>query len=164
MPKYKNFTPTLVEGFLEKMFGKIATAAGQKVAKEMGKKDPKFGSKMSRVADLKKENQELEKQASIKEGIFEADNRRTRALKESLEIQEKILRNERLIKKLQNLDDLEKKRNLEKELQNFQKSGLTALKKRFDLSSLEKKVNDYDQKENNVNKFVINLLCLKHGL
>ena len=97
---------------------------------------------MSRIADLKKENQELEKQASIKEGIFEADNRRTRALKESLEIQEKILRNERLIKKLQNLDDLEKKRNLEKELQNFQKSGLTALKKRFDLSSLEKKVND----------------------
>ena len=97
---------------------------------------------MSRIADLKKENQELEKQASIKEWIFEADNRRTRALKESLEIQEKILRNERLIKKLQNLDDLEKKRNLEKELQNFQKSGLTALKKRFDLSSLEKKVND----------------------
>ena len=43
---------------------------------------------MSRIADLKKENQELEKQASIKEGIFEADNRRTRALKESLEIQE----------------------------------------------------------------------------
>jgi hypothetical protein len=55
MPKYKNFTPTLVEGFLEKMFGKIASAAGQKVAKEMGKKDPKFGSKMSRVADLIKD-------------------------------------------------------------------------------------------------------------
>jgi len=97
---------------------------------------------MSRIADIKKENQELEKQASIKEGIFEADNRRTRALKESLEIQDKILRNERIIKKLRNLDDLEKRKNLEKELKKFSENGLTALKKRFNLSSLEKKVND----------------------
>ena len=40
MPKYKNLTPQLIEGFLEKMFGAIATSAGKKVAKDMASKAP----------------------------------------------------------------------------------------------------------------------------
>ena len=40
----------------------------------------------ARIDALRKENQLLEDQASIQEGIFEADNRRTRALNESLKI------------------------------------------------------------------------------
>ena len=41
MAKYKKLTPELIEGFLDKMFGKLATQAGKDVAREMGKKDKK---------------------------------------------------------------------------------------------------------------------------
>jgi hypothetical protein len=52
MPKYKNNTPQIVEGFLEKMFGAIATSTGKKVAAKMAKKDPEVGKLLSRAADL----------------------------------------------------------------------------------------------------------------
>tara|TARA_R110002110_G_scaffold83238_1_gene216132 strand:- start:155 stop:403 length:249 start_codon:yes stop_codon:yes gene_type:complete len=52
MPKYKNFTPKLVEGFFDKMFGRIITKAGQDVVKDMTRKDPKIGKKLSRVAAM----------------------------------------------------------------------------------------------------------------
>lgn len=52
MPKYKNLTPQLIEGFLEKMFGAIATKTGKKVAKDMAKKDPEVGKLLSRASDL----------------------------------------------------------------------------------------------------------------
>ena len=52
MPKYKNLTPQLIEGFLEKMFGAIATSACKKVAKDMAKKDPEVGKLLSRASDL----------------------------------------------------------------------------------------------------------------
>ena len=42
MSKYKNNTPQIVEGFLEKMFGAMATRVGQKVAKDIAKKDPEI--------------------------------------------------------------------------------------------------------------------------
>ena len=55
MAKYKKLTPKLIEGFLDKMFGRIATRAGKDIAKEMGKKDPKVGKKLARVAKLVKD-------------------------------------------------------------------------------------------------------------
>jgi|TARA_B110000211_G_scaffold36995_1_gene37222 hypothetical protein len=55
MANYKNLKPEIVEGFLEKMFGKIITKAGQDVANDMAKKDPTFGKKMNRVATLVKD-------------------------------------------------------------------------------------------------------------
>ena len=55
MAKYKKLTPELIEGFLDKMFGRIATQAGKQVAKDMGKRDPKVGKKMARVAKLVKD-------------------------------------------------------------------------------------------------------------
>jgi len=55
MPKYKNLTPKLIEGFFDKMFGRIITKAGQDVIKDMTRKDPKIGKKLSRVANLVKD-------------------------------------------------------------------------------------------------------------
>ena len=55
MPKYKNLTPKLIEGFLDKMFGRIATRAGQDVAKDMARKDPTIGKKLARAAALVKD-------------------------------------------------------------------------------------------------------------
>ena len=54
MAKYKNLTPKLIEGFLDKMFGKIATATGQQVAIDMAKKDPKVGKLLKVAADMVK--------------------------------------------------------------------------------------------------------------
>lgn len=55
MAKYKNFTSELIEGFLDKMFGKIITKAGQQVTKDMTKADPSFGKKLLRVRALIKD-------------------------------------------------------------------------------------------------------------
>ena len=55
MAKYKNLTPKLIEGFIDKMFGRIATRAGQDVAKDMAKKDPTVGKKLARAAALVKD-------------------------------------------------------------------------------------------------------------
>tara|TARA_R100000030_G_C3200160_1_gene110675 strand:- start:400 stop:645 length:246 start_codon:yes stop_codon:yes gene_type:complete len=55
MANRKNFTPKLVEGFLDKMFGKIITRTGDKVVKDMSKKDPSLGKKLTRVKNLVKD-------------------------------------------------------------------------------------------------------------
>ena len=55
MAKYKNLTPKLIEGFIDKMFGRIATRAGQDVAKDMARKDPTVGKKLARAAALVKD-------------------------------------------------------------------------------------------------------------
>jgi len=52
MAKYKKLTPELIEGFLDKMFGKLATQAGKDVAREMGKKDKKAGDLLGRAWKL----------------------------------------------------------------------------------------------------------------
>ena len=52
MAKYKKLTPELIEGFLDKMFGRIATQAGKQVAKDMGKKDPNAGELLNRAWKL----------------------------------------------------------------------------------------------------------------
>jgi hypothetical protein len=55
MPKYKNNTPQIVEGFLEKMFGALATNTGKKVAAKMSKKDPEMGKLLNRAQGLMKQ-------------------------------------------------------------------------------------------------------------
>ena len=43
MARYKNNTPQIVEGFLDKMFGAFVKKRGQQIAKDMGRKDPEMG-------------------------------------------------------------------------------------------------------------------------
>ncbi len=57
MATYKKLTPELIEGFLDRMFGRIATRAGQDVAKEMGKKDPEVGKLLKHAANLVKKTE-----------------------------------------------------------------------------------------------------------
>lgn len=52
MAKYKKVDPAVVEGFLSKMFGRIATQVGKDVVKDMGKKDPGIVKKLNRISDL----------------------------------------------------------------------------------------------------------------
>ena len=59
MPKYKNNRPEIVEGFLEKMFGALATSKGQQIAAKMAEKDPEIGKKLKiaqkAMADARKQ-------------------------------------------------------------------------------------------------------------
>jgi len=57
MANYKNNTPKLVEGFLDKFFGKIATKAADKALKDINKKDPKLGKLLSRAQDIRKDGE-----------------------------------------------------------------------------------------------------------
>tara|TARA_R100001377_G_scaffold81900_1_gene61747 strand:- start:786 stop:1034 length:249 start_codon:yes stop_codon:yes gene_type:complete len=74
MAKYKKLTPELIEGFLDKMFGRIATQAGKQVAKDMGKKDPKVGKKLARVAALVKDiENDMKGMSKAQQSKFERD-------------------------------------------------------------------------------------------
>ena len=74
MAKYKNLTPKLIEGFLDKMFGRIATRAGQDVAKEMGKKDPKVGKLLNHAAELVKQiEKEMKSMSKAQQKKYEQD-------------------------------------------------------------------------------------------
>jgi hypothetical protein len=55
MPKYKNNTPQIIEGFLEKMFGALATKTGEKLTKQISKQDPEMGKLLQRGKDLIKQ-------------------------------------------------------------------------------------------------------------
>ena len=57
MAKYKNLTPKLIEGFLDKMFGRIATRVGQDVAKDMSRSDPEIGRLLKHAANLVKKTE-----------------------------------------------------------------------------------------------------------
>ena len=57
MAKYKNLTPKLIEGFLDKMFGRIATKVGQDVAKDMSRSDPEIGKLLKHAANLVKKTE-----------------------------------------------------------------------------------------------------------
>ena len=54
MPKYKNLKPEIIEGFLDAMFGKVATKAAEKTIKDIEKKDPKLGKLLKIANDVKK--------------------------------------------------------------------------------------------------------------
>ena len=74
MPKYKNLTPKLIEGFLDKMFGRIATRAGQDVAKDMARKDPTIGKKLARAAALVKDiENDMKKMSKAQKKKYEQD-------------------------------------------------------------------------------------------
>jgi len=57
MPKYKNNTPQMIEGFLDKMFGKITSKIGQDVVNKMKKKDPTVGKYLSIASDMIKKTE-----------------------------------------------------------------------------------------------------------
>ena len=57
MPKYKNNTPQMIEGFLDKMFGKITSKIGQDVINNMKKKDPTVGKYLSIASDMIKKTE-----------------------------------------------------------------------------------------------------------
>ena len=74
MLKYKNLTPKLIEGFLDKMFGRIATRAGQDVAKDMARKDPTIGKKLARAAALVKDiENDMKKMSKAQKKKYEQD-------------------------------------------------------------------------------------------
>ena len=64
MPKYKNLSPKLVEGFLDKMLGKVATRAAEKHIKDISKKDPKLGKILQRANKVAKEGEKYLKSMS----------------------------------------------------------------------------------------------------
>ena len=74
MPKYKNFTPKLIEGFMDRMFGRIATRAGQDVAKDMARKDPRVGKLLGHAAKLVKQiEKEMQGMSKAEKGKYERD-------------------------------------------------------------------------------------------
>ena len=57
MPKYKNLKPEIIEGFLDAMFGKVATKAAEKTIKDIEKKDPKLGKLLKIANDVAKKGE-----------------------------------------------------------------------------------------------------------
>tara|TARA_B100000902_G_scaffold32435_1_gene38841 strand:+ start:4124 stop:4369 length:246 start_codon:yes stop_codon:yes gene_type:complete len=55
MPKYKNSTRQIREGFISKMFGALATRTGKKIAANIAKKDPEMGKLLARAEVLMKQ-------------------------------------------------------------------------------------------------------------
>ena len=84
------------------------------------------------IEELQKEKQLLEEQASIQRTIFENDNRRTRALKESLDLEGKILELEDKIYKRSN-DGLADQISLEKQIQSLKDGVVGTLSQQLGL-------------------------------
>ena len=91
---------------------------------------------MSKIDDLKKQNQLLEEQASIKKTLLENDRRYGKPTMEAmLKLTNQVLDNEERIAKLRKLDTTGEKLSLEKQIEKLQKSGLNSMKKELNLSS-----------------------------
>ena len=89
---------------------------------------------MAKIDDLRKETQELQKQASIKKTLYENDMRYGEPTLIKIEkLTAKILENEERIKKLKDLDKTGEKLSLEKQIEKLQKSGLNSMKKELGL-------------------------------
>ena len=54
MPKYKKVKPEIVEGLLDRFFGKIATKSAEKAIKDIKKKDPELGNLLDQAKQLRK--------------------------------------------------------------------------------------------------------------
>ena len=54
MVKYKKVKPEITEGFLDKLFGKLATSAASKAIKDIQKKDAELGKLIATAQDLRK--------------------------------------------------------------------------------------------------------------
>jgi hypothetical protein len=91
---------------------------------------------MAKIDDLRKETQELQKQASIKKTLYENDMRYGEPTLIKIEkLTAKILENEERIKKLKDFDRTGERLSLEKQIEKLQKSGLNSMKKELNLSS-----------------------------
>tara|TARA_R100000008_G_C3561269_1_gene156318 strand:+ start:63 stop:260 length:198 start_codon:yes stop_codon:yes gene_type:complete len=58
MPKYKNVTPQLVEGFMEKFFAALGRGLRKQALKDLAKKDPVIAKS---IKDLEQAKANLEK-------------------------------------------------------------------------------------------------------
>tara|TARA_B100001564_G_C20551868_1_gene629490 strand:- start:40 stop:237 length:198 start_codon:yes stop_codon:yes gene_type:complete len=58
MPKYKNVTPELVEGFLDKFFSALGKGLRKQALKDLAKKDPAIAKS---IKDLEKAKANLKK-------------------------------------------------------------------------------------------------------
>ena len=67
MPKYKNLTPKLIEGFIDKMFGRILTKKAEKHIKDITNKDPKLGKILQRANKVAKDGEKYLKSMSKSE-------------------------------------------------------------------------------------------------
>tara|TARA_R110002020_G_scaffold68202_3_gene178520 strand:+ start:2879 stop:3121 length:243 start_codon:yes stop_codon:yes gene_type:complete len=54
MPKYKKVKPEIVEGLLDRFFGKIATKSAERAIKDIKKKDPELGNLLDQAKQLRK--------------------------------------------------------------------------------------------------------------
>ena len=91
---------------------------------------------MSKIDDIKKQNQLLQEQAELKKNLLESDRRYGKPTMEAMEkLSSKILDNEKRIKKLKDLDRTGEKLSLEKQIEKLSKSGLNSMRKKLSLSS-----------------------------
>jgi flagellar motor component MotA len=74
MPKYKNLTPELVEGFLDKFFSKIATKAADRAVSKIQKNDPKLANLLKTAQKLRKDGEKfLNSMSSTEREKYEDD-------------------------------------------------------------------------------------------
>ena len=58
MAKYKKVKPEIIEGPLDRFFGKLATGAASRAIKNIKKKDPELGKLLDAAQDLRKRGEE----------------------------------------------------------------------------------------------------------
>ena len=98
---------------------------------------------MSRINDLKKENQLLQEQAELKKNLYENDMRYGEPTLIKIEkLTAKILENEKKIKTIKEAGDQGRRVNLQKTLDKLSKSALGNMNKQLGFKSLEKKLNE----------------------
>ena len=90
---------------------------------------------MARLDDLKKEKKVVEEIRDALRETFDADRRRTRSLKESRDLQFKILEINKEIEKYQDIRKSKEKVGLEKQIKKIKNDGLNSLNKELDLES-----------------------------
>ena len=88
---------------------------------------------MSKISDLKEQKELLEEQASIQQSLYEADKRRTTALRESLKLQREISNIEDKIAKTKGQFLEADQLSLEKQILRIKNTGLGAAQKELGL-------------------------------
>ena len=58
MAKYKKVKPEIIEGLLDRFFGKLATGAASRAIKNIKKKAPELGKLLDAAQDLRKRGEE----------------------------------------------------------------------------------------------------------
>ena len=90
---------------------------------------------MSKISDLKEQKELLEEQASIQQSLYEADKRRTTALRESLKLQREISNIEDKIAKTKGQFLEADQLSLEKQILRIKNTGLGAAQKELGLEN-----------------------------